>query len=451
MKLTMLTMNFNSIYQGILLLTVLPFLGCGQRNGTIGKTEITKWADGKKAAISITYDDGSINQFKKALPIMDRLGLPGTFFILTGQIPGAEYPGRFLGRPIAEIIGETAVSATNDSNFFERAAAIAFSGYKGGLAYHTKAGGLYEGGKVTEAKQLIDEAYSRIRKGELPRGKDLSNEALEAVGTTWDDLRQYAKQGHEFGAHTITHPYLAILDEPNMLYELEKSKADILTHLGAYHTFSAEGPYGTEDPRVVEHINRIYPATRNRMPAPYLEELNRSSKQSPRFHADKEYVQWQRGAYTKTPMSTMEAWVDTAVAQGNTWLVLVFHGIDDIGWEAVDSERLGSYFQYIKSQDEDVWVATFGNVVRYMRQRMNAKVKTKVGDNKVSVQLTHQLDTMMYNTPLTLKTYLPAKWDKVEIRQGGSGQIIKTEHDTLGVFVKYEAYPNRHTIEINKA
>ena len=444
-------MNRNPIDTGIALLAVILFLGCDPKKDIAGRTEITKWAGGKKTAISITYDDGSINQFKKALPIMNQLELPGTFFVITGHIPGAHHQGKFLGRPVTEIISETTITATDDSNFFERAAAIAFSGYKGGLAYHTKAGGLYEAGKVTEAKQLIDEAYSRIRNGELPRGIDLGNEVSEAVGTTWDDLKQYAKQGHEIGSHTITHPYLAVLDEENMLYELEKSKTDILTHLGAYHTFSAEGPYGTEDPRVMECINRIYPVTRNRMQEPYLEELNRSSKISPQLHGDKEYVQWQRGAYTRTSLSEMKAWVDTAVVQRNTWLVLVFHGIDGIGWEAVDSELLDSYFQYIKSQEEDVWVATFGNVARYMRQRMSAQVDTKVSDNMVSVELTHQLDTSMYNIPLTLKTYLPTEWDAVKIRQGDNEQSIKTTNDTQGVYVQYDAYPNQHTIEINKS
>ena len=50
----------------------------------------------------------------------------------------------------------------------------------------------------------------------------------------------------------MTHPRLAVLDEANMLYELEQSKADIRKFMGDAYTFSAEGPYGTEDERVME-------------------------------------------------------------------------------------------------------------------------------------------------------------------------------------------------------
>src|SRR6185312_7544266 len=69
-----------------------------------GKTEITKWQDGKKTAVSITYDDGSRNQFKVALPIMERLHFPATFFIITGAIEGSAHQPKFIGRPVEQIL-----------------------------------------------------------------------------------------------------------------------------------------------------------------------------------------------------------------------------------------------------------------------------------------------------------------------------------------------------------
>ena len=58
------------------------------------------------------------------------------------------------------------------------------------------------------------------------------------------------------------------------------------------------------------------------MPAPYLDELNRSSQRQPGA-SDKEYVQWQRGPVTSINMETMKSWVDTCLAHNNIWLVLV--------------------------------------------------------------------------------------------------------------------------------
>ncbi len=48
-----------------------------------GQTTIAKWKDDKKAAVSITFDDGNRNQFKYALPILEQLNLPATFYIIT--------------------------------------------------------------------------------------------------------------------------------------------------------------------------------------------------------------------------------------------------------------------------------------------------------------------------------------------------------------------------------
>ena len=132
--------------------------------GQVGKTEITKWQGGKNGAVSLTYDDGSINQFRVAVPIMDNFGLPATFFIITGDIPGSRYHGTFVGRPTKAIIAETANIPTDKDNFFERASAIGFLGYKETVEYHTRAGELYDEGKNAEqAYRVLDEGYQKVR------------------------------------------------------------------------------------------------------------------------------------------------------------------------------------------------------------------------------------------------------------------------------------------------
>ena len=67
------------------------------------QVEITKWQFGKKGAISITYDDGIPTQFKEAIPVMNKLHFPGTFFIVTGNLKGSLYHAKFIGRPVHQI------------------------------------------------------------------------------------------------------------------------------------------------------------------------------------------------------------------------------------------------------------------------------------------------------------------------------------------------------------
>ena len=136
---------------------------------------------------------------------------------------------------------------------------------------------------------------------------------------------------------------------------------------------------------------KIYPALRNRMPEPFLKEIDRASKELP-HPTNKDYVQWQRGPLHKTPLALMKSWVDTTYANKDMWLVLVFHGIDSLGWERTPIPKLEEYFKYIKDREDKLWIATFGDAAKYMREREHATVKASEKDGKISVSLTHSLD-----------------------------------------------------------
>lgn len=415
---------------------------------TIGKTTITKWQDDKKSAISLTYDDGIINQFTVARPIMNILGFPGTFYILTGKINGSAQ-GKFIGRPINEIISETASIKTNSENFFERASAIGFAGKGEAIEYHSNAGSLFESGKVDAAYNLIDEGYRKLRNGESIISDEILYHNNSIDTTTWNDLKSYAKEGHEIASHTITHPRLAVLDEANMLYELEQSREDILNFLGEKYTFSAEGPYGTENEQVMEYAHKIYPALRNRMPEPYLEELNRSSNREP-GSSDKEYVQWQRGALTNTSMEVMKTWVDTCTVHDNIWLVLVFHGVDGVGWEPKTGEEFEEYFNYMKENEDDLWIATFADVTKYIRERKKTVINSTIQDDKIVVNISSDLDSKVYDVSITLKTYVPTTWKEIVLNKASEREDLNIQKDSLGQYVLYAVLPNEGEISLMK-
>ena len=413
----------------------------GQTNA-VGQTVITEWQYGKPGAVSITYDDGSYHQFTKALPIMERLKLPATFFVITGGIPGSKYHGKFIGRPVKEIIAESATIPTNDQNFLERCSAGGYLGYRGTITYVTKAASAYDSpNRKEQAFRIMDDLYQKVRNGDFQPGYQPCDEVLQEKGSTWDDFRRYAKEGYEFASHSITHASMPGLDSINITYELEKSKEEMRNQMGEQYTFSTEVPYGYENERVMQIAYKIYPALRNRMPEPWLKEIDRPSKKTP-GNTGKDYIQWQRECNTRSPLPLMKSWVDTAVARHDTWLVLVIHGVDSLGYEALQSTLLDEYFQYIKSNENKLWIATFGDVTKYMREKESAKLQNNRKDGKIVVSLIHPLDQKMYNIPLTLKTYVSPDWKKVSIRQGKNRKSAKTDTDEKGTYVLYQANPN---------
>ena len=429
----------------LFLFTIL--LSCSKEDKHVGQTEITKWKGGKVAAISITYDDASINQFRQALPIMDTLGLKGTFFINTADIPGSQFAPKFIGRPLDVIVRETANSKTNAENLFERASALRFLNIENAIETHNQAGALYEQNKVDESFKVVDDAYALARKKKSVT--EVRPVLLKPPFITWPEIKAFAANGHEFGSHTISHPRLAVLDEQNILYELEKCKEEILHQLGPDHTFSAECPFGTENERVMEYAYKVHPALRNRMPEPFLVELNRSTSHSPgEYKKQKEYIQWQRGPLKRHTVEEMKSYVDTLLLYDNVWLVLTFHGVDGVGWEAKPHQEHKAYFTYIKEKEDKVWVATFGEVTKYMRERMNGSAKVDKQGGKIVVNLTHTLDQDQYNVPLTLKTYVDAGWKQIKVRQGSETFTTRSMSDSVGAYVIYQAIPNGEAVEI---
>lgn len=415
-----------------------------------GRTEILKWPKGSRAAVSLTYDDGSINQFRVAVPLMKKLGFPATFHIVTGQVAGSKYAGAFIGRPVADIIAETASVPAGKDSFFERASAIAHLGFAEGVESHGRAGELFEDGKPGEAYRVIDDAFAKVRAGVWAKKAPADAAAGRREGVGWADLEALAAEGFEISSHTVTHPYLSVLDEANLIYELETSRREILEHLGPGHTFTIECPYGTEDERVMRYALARYPASRNRLPEPWLEELNRASDKDP-LSSSKEYVQWQRGALTDTSMSLMRSWVDTVASRDNMWLVLVFHGVDGIGWQPKTGTELSEYFGYIKSLGDGIWVATFRDVVKYMRERMGSRVWSRAAGEGFEITLAHDLPRDLYDRPLTLKTAVPDDWPAADVRQGSRVDRVPASGSVGSRFVIYEAAPNAGPVTLARA
>jgi peptidoglycan/xylan/chitin deacetylase (PgdA/CDA1 family) len=445
------TMTTFSWFGKLLVISVFNVLAMNMVHSQMptGQTEITKWQYGKKGAVSITYDDGTINQFRVAVPIMNRLGLPGTFYINTGLLPDSKYPGRFIGRPVQEIIEETKTIPTHADNVYERASAARYLGFQDTDDDFTNAGTQIDSGRPHEAYGILDELYRKVVDGELRPVRPENGRVDTENVLTWDMVKTHAAEGHEFASHLVTHPRACALDDANLQYELEKSREEILNRIGIRHTFSAELPYGTQNDRALQAALKVYPATRNRIAEDFVLELHRPNRRTP-VSPDDEYVFWERGLLTATTLAQMNEWVDITASQDNIWLVTVIHGIDGIGWEPLTSQTIDDHFSYIQSKENDLWVATFSDAARYIKQRMRAKVSFSLEGENILVTLTHPLDKELYDLPLTLKTYVDHQWTEVCVRQGESVAQVPVRREGAVSFVMYQAMPGDETIKISQ-
>jgi hypothetical protein len=129
--------------------------------------------------------------------------------------------------------------------------------------------------------------------------------------------------------------------------------------------------------------------------------------------------------------------------------VLVYHGINGLGWEALPDTLLDRYFQYIKQNENNLWIATFKDVAKYMRERMHAVITQKESDKGITVHVSQSLNGDVYNVPLTLKTYIPPGWKKLRIVQGNQELKMQLKKDENGTYVLYDAIPGKAPVQLN--
>ena len=77
---------------------------------------------------------------------------------------------------------------------------------------------------------------------------------------------------------------MTILDEPNIIYEVDKAREELLEQMGPKHTFSLEAPYGIRDAHSRDVILARYNLVRNwvhPMDAEYMDGYMRGNNTDP--------------------------------------------------------------------------------------------------------------------------------------------------------------------------
>jgi peptidoglycan/xylan/chitin deacetylase (PgdA/CDA1 family) len=166
-------------------------------------------------AACITFDDGYADNLTVAAPILERLGLPATIFVVSGVLTeGAMWNDRVI-EAVRAAKGRTldltglALGRHPIGTLHERAAAIAE------LLRRCKA-------RMPEERNQIVAAI------EAETGVRTMRDMLTPV-----EVGELARRGFEIGAHTCTHPILASVDPVRARAEIVESKRALEAVIGA--------------------------------------------------------------------------------------------------------------------------------------------------------------------------------------------------------------------------
>lgn len=140
-----------------------------------------------------------------------------------------------------------------------------------------------------------------------------------------------------------------------------------------------------------------------------------------------------------TDYSALQEVIDILVNKGD-WIVQLLHTVtagepyESVGTSksTLDAHCKALYEKY----NGRVWFASFQDVAIYATQLKNTVITpTEFTQNTMSFTVTCSLDKEVYNSPVTIKLYVPSKASTVTLSVNGEVQNTTVESDENGCFV----------------
>lgn len=149
-------------------------------------------------------------------------------------------------------------------------------------------------------------------------------------------------------------------------------------------------------------------------------------------------------------LETKKGWVDKSL-EHSLWLVLVYHGLEGVGYEPLPTEHVRAFFDYLQEKEPRLWIATYKEGTQYIRERIASKVTARRNGELIEVTVTHSLDPKRYNLPLTARTTIPSDWRVARFRQGKDVRWIPVHRKDGETFPLYRIKPNDGVATLERA
>jgi len=162
-----------------------------------------------KRSVVITFDDGYTDNYEVAMPILDNVGIPATFYLTVDCVENRKLPWpsrlRFAFRKTKRSGWTNANGKTWDlSSPLSREKAFLFASDE-----CCQLSGVAQEQFVTKVENQLESK---------PPGE------LSSLMMTYEHARALVRNGHIVGSHTMTHPNMAHINERDAEIELAESK-----------------------------------------------------------------------------------------------------------------------------------------------------------------------------------------------------------------------------------
>ena len=170
-----------------------------------------------KFSLMLTFDDGCVDNFDEAFPILKAHGVTATFFLPTALIGTHQVP---WWDQIAFLVRRSSVETI--ALDYPKPAHLSLRQPDRAIRRLLR---LYQSTETVDAQRFIQnlELATRVELRSMPASRVFMN---------WEEVKQMSDQGMDIASHTHSHPLLSKLSLAQQSEELGRSKQEIRDRLG---------------------------------------------------------------------------------------------------------------------------------------------------------------------------------------------------------------------------
>ena len=170
--------------------------------------------------VLITFDDGYVDNYIDAFPILKSYGAKATFFITTGFLDVPRIP---WWDQIAWMVNHSTVAAIPSGDWFHAPVKLGRGDRSEAIRSCLNVYKRLEGQRTAAYLEFLTEA---LQSGCCP------DQVAHELWMTWPMIREMSQAGMTIGGHTVNHPILANLTPEEQDFEVRECQRRLTTELG---------------------------------------------------------------------------------------------------------------------------------------------------------------------------------------------------------------------------
>ena len=268
------------------------------------------------------------------------------------------------------------------------------------------------------------------------------NPVVNWVGGNWAGWQTLANNGNEIASHTVSHAILNAITVAEQDTECKNAQSTIKTNTGSECVTIAYPNCNIGD---LTTLQKYYIAGR-------ICDGSTISNNPSDFYRLGSIICGADGTM-KTAQNFNDKVSSAVAAKG--WCVFLIHGIDsDGGYSSLSSTEFGSHLSYVNTNATNYWVAPFGTVVKYIKERNALKlVETSITADSLRLVATHTLTSTLttYNTAITIRRELPTGWTNANVYKNTTKITSTIVTEGGKTYVVFDVIPNDGTMYLAKS